>query len=345
MTNTNQPTHSTWLTIVSSVGRGGVQRNASSVAARLGQADQSSHLYSIQDGAFYAFNRSGMHAVSPNLKYSVTIVHNHGESRGIVEACESVRSDLTLEYSVWGKPNRVSSLVDGVIHLSNETRRKYERLALGHRPAVVVGNSVQDAFFSTPVSRQIGRARLGVDDQRWLVGRIGQPHTESKWHPGLISAFSRLSRNRPEAVLVLVGPPASIRSLAQTQLEADQLRVIDWLDSDTDIVEVLDALDVYAHWSRQGETFGISVVEAIARGLPVVTMRVREGDNAHLEFGNMIPTHPILVAKNLRSFQKALRRLQSRPERRAIGGLNHVFSVASVAERIRNFAIAISKER
>lgn len=303
-----------WLTVVTSLGRGGVQRNASSIAQGLAENGRISHVLVTDEDSVFEVCGVDLAPVSPLPAYDVLLLHNHGPKERLLNAIERFPATVILEFSIWGKPNEVSHLVHGALHLSHEMRRKYEsRYQRKRIPGCVTGNVVQNAFWVSSSRRAEGRELLGVAPHQPVAGRVGQPHLASKWHPGLVQCFQDAARRVPSAVLVLVGPHTSVRDAAIQSLNPTQYRIVDWIDSDEQVISVLDAMDVYAHWSAQGETFGISVVEAMARGLPIVTMRAKRGDNAHTELLAQAANHPSRICRSQRQFTRGLHRFFVNP--------------------------------
>lgn len=339
------PQSTSWLSVVTSFGRGGVQRNATSIAQGLGKTGRISHLLVSEEGSVYEVRSDGLAPVSALPAYDVLLLHNHGPKEHLLGAIDRFPATVILEFSIWGKPNEVSHLAHGTLHLSVEMRQKYEaRNEQKPLPGLVTGNVVQDAFWTSPSRRMQGRELLGISPDQLVAGRVGQPHLESKWHTGLVECFLAAARRVPSSVLVLVGPHKSVRDAAVQTLDATQYRIIDWIDSDEQVISVLDAMDVYAHWSAQGETFGISVVEALARGLPIVTMRVDRGDNAHTELLAQAPSHPSHICRSPRQFTRALRRTLVHPDTTSAsrGVLRDRYSQEVVTSSILKFADALS---
>src|SRR5262249_3512818 len=94
------------------------------------------------------------------------------------------------------------------------------------------------------------------------------------WHD-LVRVFARTQSAEPRARLLVVGDgPANYRATLERQ--ATRLGVaqhIIWAGQRFDIPEVLATLDVFVSPSLRG-TFGLSVLEAMAAGLPVVAVAV-----------------------------------------------------------------------
>jgi glycosyltransferase involved in cell wall biosynthesis len=122
-----------------------------------------------------------------------------------------------------------------------------------------------------PEARRVARWRLGVDDDRPIVGAVGSLFKEKRI-VDLVRAFAAAASAVPEARLVLIGDgPADYVRLVDAECEAlgiasSVLRA----GSRTDIAELMIALDLFLLTSAE-ETFSMVVAEAMAVGLPVVT--------------------------------------------------------------------------
>ena len=132
-------------------------------------------------------------------------------------------------------------------------------------------------------ARAAVRASLGVPRERFLFGRVGQPHA-AKWSPRMIDAFAAVARTR-DAGLLLVGAPEDI--LARVRALPDPLRprvvALPVTASDRRLSELLSAMDGFLHVSRIGESFGMVLCEAMLCGVPVVTLSTPLKDNSQLE--------------------------------------------------------------
>jgi glycosyltransferase involved in cell wall biosynthesis len=152
-------------------------------------------------------------------------------------------------------------------------------------PIRVIPNGVDTAEFRPmPAERQRLRAELGFTDDDVVLGFIGRLHT-TKGIPLLLDAFEQLRQDEardtirnvghfghvpaPRLKLLLAGP-GPLRPVIEARARASSgaMRLLDPQPFDK-IASLLNTLDVFAFPSK-GEAFGISLLEAMACGLPSV---------------------------------------------------------------------------
>jgi glycosyltransferase involved in cell wall biosynthesis len=121
----------------------------------------------------------------------------------------------------------------------------------------------------TPTPEADLRAALGLGDHRVLL-TVSAKRPHKNLHR-LIEAHARLAA--PHPVLVLPGYPtpheAELRELGERLGTAGDLRFLDWVSAE-DLEGLYALADVFAFPSLY-EGFGLPPLEAMARGVPVVT--------------------------------------------------------------------------
>ena len=153
----------------------------------------------------------------------------------------------------------------------------------------VMARHMKDSF-SVPV-RKIAVIPRGVDLQKFSFvprsDRAGKPlrlgmicrFTPLKGHVDFLKAVSYVYRHIPNLKVVLMGDIASANPEYMKKIEFTIKRlmldkIVAVKDSDGDVAETLAGLDVFVSANREQEAFGRSVIEAQARGVPVVATRV-----------------------------------------------------------------------
>ena len=123
-------------------------------------------------------------------------------------------------------------------------------------------------------SRAHLRQALGIDETCPLIGFVGTVLPEKGW-PDFVSVLAKVSAAEPAARLLVVGSvtPAYRGALEAQARELGVAQKIVWAGERADIPKVLSAVDIFVSLSRQ-ETFGLSILEAMAAGIPVVATAV-----------------------------------------------------------------------
>ena len=180
---------------------------------------------------------------------------------------------------------------DIVIATSQETadyNRSVNRVAA--KALRVVPNFVDFSRLQLPstVERTATRDRLGLPDNAFVVGSVGHL-SEYKRPSDLVRAFAQVAAVHPNAWLLLIG--ALLGGTDGVRQTVERLRLTDRVlltGTRQDAVELLAAMDVFALASDR-ETGPLAILEAMARGLPVVATRtgmipefVLEGRTGHL---------------------------------------------------------------
>ncbi|WP_338676648.1 glycosyltransferase family 4 protein [Streptomyces sp. SCSIO 30461] len=106
---------------------------------------------------------------------------------------------------------------------------------------------------------------------RWLyVGRLTKP----KGVHLVLESFAQVAQREPDATLTMVGHGGLEQELTERAAElgvADRFRLLPPVDP-AEVNELMHQHDLLVHASK-GETFGMTVVEAVASGLPVLVTR------------------------------------------------------------------------
>jgi glycosyltransferase involved in cell wall biosynthesis len=271
-------------------------------------------------------------------------VHRHGEAdAGWSALCLAARKAgvrVIVETNVFGVRRRsegpASPDVMGFVSAFCLWRYlKWPRIlpegALG--PLGVFYNPLElDAFpkrgFS-PRQKKAARKALGLPADAFIVGRLGRPdiHKWPDWYLGAVKAASRMA---PRLRLALMQAPAGVAAKAGRLgltchfLEASPLHA--------DILRFYAAVDVLAHASRVGESFGYTLAEAMACGVPVLVDSTPWADNAQVE----LVEHRVqgLVAARPAAYARALAALARDPallKRLGASALNRASSFDAAA--------------
>lgn len=114
------------------------------------------------------------------------------------------------------------------------------------------------------------RAELGLGEEHLLYGLVTSGDFEKRGLPAFLKSFAAAAKKNPAARALVVGKetrPGPYLALARELGIADLVR---FREPKADVWRYYHALDAYVHPAKW-EEFGMSVLEALACGLPVVT--------------------------------------------------------------------------
>lgn len=146
-----------------------------------------------------------------------------------------------------------------------------------HRPATVIRHGIDTAAFRPPQDRRALRARLGLPQDAVLVGCYGRIRAQ-KGTGDFLQAILPLMRDRPQVTAVVMGRATEKHRayLAELKRQAAPFGDRVLFPPEVPVAQVADwygALDLYVAPQRW-EGFGLTVLEAMACGVPVVATRV-----------------------------------------------------------------------
>ena len=111
------------------------------------------------------------------------------------------------------------------------------------------------------------------------IGRCSRAD-DQKWHDVCLKSLPRIFRHVPEARCLFQGATDRVRGkLASLGVDGR----VELLEPSTDVGKLYQRLDVFIHGSRIGETFGCVIAEAMANGIPVVTLSTPQRKKANAQ--------------------------------------------------------------
>lgn len=171
--------------------------------------------------------------------------------------------------------SRLLSCSDRIFVPSPKTARDLERFCPRVTPSDLHIMPVGvDLELFRPAAKNASRAVLGYREEFVIlhVGRL----VAKKGADELVRAAPEILAEIPEAVFVIVGTGPALASLKSeaTRLGVDHaLRFVGAVPN-YDLPEFYNAADVFINPTRENETFGLTTVEAMACGLPVIVSRL-----------------------------------------------------------------------
>jgi glycosyltransferase involved in cell wall biosynthesis len=151
------------------------------------------------------------------------------------------------------------------------------------------------------------RGALGVPVETFVMGRIGRPD-DYLFDPISLRALGELERDAGRDVLYLVQSPPPKMIAAARDMGLERIRFLTTpVLTDDEVSRFFNTIDVLAHAGRNGETFGLSIAEAMIHGKPVVSHRSRVA-NGHAEL--MKDCGFLAGVDDHRAYARYLRRLR-----------------------------------
>ena len=138
---------------------------------------------------------------------------------------------------------------------------------------ITVRNCVDiDAIDRQKNSRKEARSKLGISGEEFVFGTVGRL-VPTKGQRFLIDAYAQVKKKIPHARLVIIGDGPLARELQEKAKQLNAFEDIIFTGYRRDVLELLIAFDVFVLPSL-AEGLSIALLEAMARGLPVIASKV-----------------------------------------------------------------------
>jgi glycosyltransferase involved in cell wall biosynthesis len=111
------------------------------------------------------------------------------------------------------------------------------------------------------------------------IGRCSRAD-DQKWHDVCVNSLQKIFRKVPSARCLIQGATERVQGkLAALSLNGR----VELLEPSVNVRDFYRRLDVFIHGSRIGETFGCVIAEAMANGIPVVTLSTPQRKKANAQ--------------------------------------------------------------
>ena len=125
------------------------------------------------------------------------------------------------------------------------------------------------------------RHELGIPDDHIVFGRIGR-NNDNIFDPIGIRAFQQVVKKYPNIHYLIISPPPVLEKIIQTE-GIPNIHYAPPSGDEKKMWGFYEAMDVLAHFRKDGESFGLNIVEAMFCGKPIISHKSRFW-NAHLEY-------------------------------------------------------------
>ncbi|MBA2486248.1 MAG: glycosyltransferase family 4 protein [Nitrospira sp.] len=113
----------------------------------------------------------------------------------------------------------------------------------------------------------------------FTIGRCSRPD-DQKWHDVCVTSLPKIFRTVPESRCLIQGATERVKhKLAGMSLNSR----VELLAPSVHVQDFYRRLDIFIHGSRIGETFGCVIAEAMANGIPVVTLSTPQRKKANAQ--------------------------------------------------------------
>ena len=180
----------------------------------------------------------------------------------------------------------------------------------------VILNGIDCHVFRPGLEATAVREEFGVPSGAIVIGHVGRM-TPWKGQHYLLEAFARVAREAPNAYLVFVGDPVFDTDTYQDKLldltaKLGLTERVKFAGYRHDMPEVLAAMDVFAFTSVEKDTSPLTLLSAMATGLPIVAFDI-EGVREVVDEGEQLLLTPL---KDTNALADSVLRLISDPELR-----------------------------
>jgi glycosyltransferase involved in cell wall biosynthesis len=215
---------------------------------------------------------------------------------------------------------------DATIAVSGTVRQRLLDWGVRDRRVTVIPNGVdlQRVAFDASARARV-RAEFGLPDGALVIGVLGRLDANKQFGMVIEAAAPLLGEG---ARLLIVGQGAEREQLERTAREHGVAGPVILAGERHDVAAVLSAMDLFVASSRQ-ETFGLSVLEALANGLPVLYTTCPALDGLDAGRATQVPSSPAGLRAALAAELAAGRR-----PRMAEPAVEKEYSIEAVTGRI-----------
>jgi len=168
-----------------------------------------------------------------------------------------------------------TNVIDLTLYVSDYLLKKTR---VPRRKTDVIYNPVK-----APLHTENVRSHLGVSSSTFVMGRMGRPD-DYIFDPISLRALKVIEERTDYDILYLVQSPPPIMIKTARDMGLKKTRFLDVpIVTDEEITSFYNTIDILAHARRDGETFGLTIAEAMIHGKPVISHRSRRA-NAHKPF-------------------------------------------------------------
>jgi glycosyltransferase involved in cell wall biosynthesis len=191
--------------------------------------------------------------------------------RGVINSHHGTDGWLKLSHRLLEQGT--AALADRQVACSEAVRSfAIDRFKYPARKIVTIPNGIPIERFADRSARSRMRLELKLEARQFAIGSVGRLDEPVKGYAVLLEALAKLAGRHPNLVCLLCGDGAARADLEeQVRLRGLENRVR-FLGERRDVPAVLQAMDLYVQPSLL-EGFGLSVLEAMATGLPVLATR------------------------------------------------------------------------
>ena len=208
----------------------------------------------------------------------VSILHGTfwGEVQTRLRSIRSVRSVALILLLYWRHLNWRAHIehAERVIAVSHEVAQEVRDSHRRLPPMTVIPNGVDTTRFApTLESRAIARRNLDLSSDATVLIAVGRLEREKGFHQA-IEMVARLGQ--PDLYLLIVGrggDEGRLRQLAERWEVSRQVRFVGFVPN-VELPDYLRAADIFVMPTLCNEAFPMTIVEAMASGLPIIATNI-----------------------------------------------------------------------
>jgi glycosyltransferase involved in cell wall biosynthesis len=197
-------------------------------------------------------------------KQAVVLLHEHGD----------IFSNNNLRRHLYNMIlRRVVHLADAYIAVSEATRRILVKTLLIENKAIrTIPNGVDVSLFACEKKVTRIKSEMGIPESSLIIGTVGRLVKE-KGIDNYLRAAALIRKKLPDVRFVVVGDGPCRHELSAMVADLGLGDSVSLLGMRDDVPELLTTFDLFLLTSNR-ESFGISLVEAMASGVPVLAFSV-----------------------------------------------------------------------